>query len=202
MVYDPNEPQLDEGYSTAQPLILENFSQADTVFGVDHVGFTPATPTGGDHDTVRLIEQVDVPDTDEDEAALYCFDDPDFGLTACFRDEDNGASVCIGSDREIGFAPIAVAAVLFNSAGAIVGSALNVASVVGSGVTPVEYTITFTSAIPSNCSGQVSFNFLSGPNIVPPSVFSVTTTEAVINWIGPLSAATFGEMSVIIWSTP
>lgn len=200
MTYDPTEPQQDEGYLTGQQVILENFSQADTVFGVDHVAFSANDADNGKHDTMRLVERNSAPTTEEDEGALYCIDDPSIGLTACIRDEENGASICVGGGSVTAAYPQPVVAVLFDATGVTAGAPTNVASVGVVGVNPATITVTFTAPIAANAMFQLGVVAGLVPNIVNPQVSVLNTTQCVIIFTpSPPGLTLWSQMSLLIW---
>lgn len=56
MVYNPNIPTAPQKLSVSQPLILANFGQLDTSFGIDHYKFSDATANNGFHNSVTTPE--------------------------------------------------------------------------------------------------------------------------------------------------
>ena len=93
MVYDPNIPQANDLISESQPEILENFSQANVLFGTDHVEFNNATVANrGKHNKSTYLEQSGNPVTALNEAAVYTKDV--LGITELFiRRENNGTVI-------------------------------------------------------------------------------------------------------------
>lgn len=72
MVYYNNIPQSTDKPSQSQSQIASNFSDLDSVFGINHVNFTDATATNrGKHEYVTMIEQGADPGTAANEMALY-----------------------------------------------------------------------------------------------------------------------------------
>ena len=75
MTYNPAIPQSTDIPSQSQSQILTNFSQANTIFGIDHVAFNDATAANrGKHDQSTYIEQGADPATLANEIAIYAKD--------------------------------------------------------------------------------------------------------------------------------
>lgn len=74
MTYNPSIPQGGDIISQSQQQILTNFTQLNTVFGVDHVAYSPPVANSGKHNQVSLPEQGGNPATAANEVALYCKD--------------------------------------------------------------------------------------------------------------------------------
>lgn len=75
MVYTPSTPTASQFISISQPLIQENFSQANTIFGANHVEFDSTDVANqGKHTFVSMIEQSSDPTTAVNEIALYTKD--------------------------------------------------------------------------------------------------------------------------------
>lgn len=92
ITYNPSIPQSTDKQDQSQGQILTNFTQANTLFGADHVEFNNATAADrGKHKAARFIEQVADPATAADEGAVYSKNDPISGLTQLFwRGESSG----------------------------------------------------------------------------------------------------------------
>lgn len=59
--YNPNIPQPTDKLKNSQPQILNNFSSANTSFGVNHFAFDNATLNNGKHNFVELVERTVIP---------------------------------------------------------------------------------------------------------------------------------------------
>lgn len=72
MTYNPNIPQSGDKQDQSQPQILTNFTQANTVFGNEHVPFDDGTAANrGKHTAARFVEQSSDPSTAANEMAFY-----------------------------------------------------------------------------------------------------------------------------------
>lgn len=56
MVYTLNRPQAVELLSDSQPIIRDNFNQANTSFGVDHYDFVDGTAQNGQHNVIQQYQ--------------------------------------------------------------------------------------------------------------------------------------------------
>lgn len=72
MTFNPNIPQANDIISSSQPQILTNFSQLNTLFGIDHVEYNNATAANrGKHTKITYVQQGADPATLVSELALY-----------------------------------------------------------------------------------------------------------------------------------
>lgn len=71
MTYNPSIPQPNDLLSDSQGDILQNFSAANTSFGINHYPFDNATVNNGKHKYVSLPPQVSSPATASNELALF-----------------------------------------------------------------------------------------------------------------------------------
>lgn len=104
MTFQGNKPEQDDILADSQPDLLNNYSVQDTVFSVDHVGFTQ-DENAGKHNkaTIRFDDAVTVPNPDDDEITIYPVEN-DNGrkkLNAIVNDDDGPQSA--------GFIPFALA---------------------------------------------------------------------------------------------
>jgi len=115
MVYNPNIPGPNDKLRVSQGQILENFSQADTLFDVDHVKFSDTTGDAGKHTATTFVNRTDKaltipPTTSAQELALYVKDDA-AGTPRIFYQEPDSAgagaeqqlsgNVVVGTDGEV-----------------------------------------------------------------------------------------------------
>lgn len=71
MVFDPAIPQPNDIISTSQSELLENFTQLNTVFGVNHVAFDAASSDKGKHKFVTMVQQATSPTSQANEYLMY-----------------------------------------------------------------------------------------------------------------------------------
>jgi hypothetical protein len=75
MTYNASIPPATEYLSDSQPQILENFSQLNTLFAINHVTFDAvAASDRGKHTFISFVEQAADPSTAANELALYTKD--------------------------------------------------------------------------------------------------------------------------------
>lgn len=173
MTYDPDQPQQDLPYydsssTNAQGVCLENFSEADTVYSVDHVGFSANSDVRGYHKAIRFLDNGGDPDTSDGYSVLYTKSDGTH-YVPWFRQKNNGVAVPLtDAANNVWGIYTTVAAVIFNRAtGAIIGTSKNIASVSPPSPSGSSFIwdITFTSAIPVNSPfsilGEKSDHWLS-----------------------------------------
>lgn len=107
MTYDPGIPTGSQYLSDSQPAILENFSQLNTLFAINHVTFNDVTAVDrGKHTFVTMIEQADSPGTAINEMALYTKEEG--GVTELFLQREDLAAA--GADIQMTFGTPSVAA--------------------------------------------------------------------------------------------
>jgi len=158
MTYDPDQPAQSDAYYlssgvSAQSSILENFSQANTVYAVDHVAFNATDDTRGLHKAVRFLDNTIDPDTSAGYSVLYT--KPSSGnYVPWFRQKDNGVALPLTDAGSLTWGIYTtLAAVIFDAiSSATYGSPKNIASVgprVTSGST-YTWAITFTTPVPAN----------------------------------------------------
>ena len=147
MAYKENVPQSSDILSSSQADLLENFSQLDTQFAVNHYEFSDDTSNIGKHRYVSFVEQSSDPTTTNSEYAVFAADDS--GEPELFgRPQNNGTVHQLTKDGAVYMGVIPFAAVNFSFAGAIQGSAFNVSSVTKQ--VDARYRINFTNAAPNN----------------------------------------------------
>lgn len=93
MSYNPNIPQPGDFTSVTQKQILANFSNINTQFAFDHVGFLdPVDIDRGKHQKTTLPEQIADPVTAIDDNTIYS--KASAGITELFsRDENSGTVI-------------------------------------------------------------------------------------------------------------
>lgn len=139
MAYLDAIPAPTDFLSLSQAQILENFSQLNTQFSVDHAVLTAGGATGK-HTQLHLPELAVAPTTAANEGCLYTFDSGT-QTEAYYREESDGDVVKLTNG---GYTNTFVKAfVTFQQTGAILGTAYNVTS-----VTPVggfNFFVNFTT---------------------------------------------------------
>lgn len=94
MVYNPNIPLVTDDLSTSQSDIKNNFSTANTSFGVDHVTFSDLTGDSGKHSATTYVNLTDkvlpVPTTTAQEIAMYVKDDAAGAPRLFYREPSSG----------------------------------------------------------------------------------------------------------------
>lgn len=176
-MFDPAIPQPTDVLSDSQSDLLTNFGQLNTQFSVNHVAFDDGSSDKGKHKFVTFVEQAAAPTTIGDEYALYALDSngqPE--LYAQPERSTSGYQITKEGILYLGITP--AAAVNFNNAGTIQGSALNVSSVSKPGAT-ARFVINFTTPMPNNSY----FWSISG--------FGPTSTETVYGQ--PTNDPTYGN---------
>jgi hypothetical protein len=103
MVYNPNIPAAGDKLRVSQGQILENFSQADTLFDVDHVKFSDTTGDAGKHTATTFVNRTDKaltipPTTSAQELAFYVKDDA-AGTPRIFYQEPDSAGA--GAEQQL-----------------------------------------------------------------------------------------------------
>ena len=90
MVYDPNIPQATDDLDESQLDILDNFTQLDNSFFIDHYTFSDLTANNGKHKTVTTPTQGSHPTTAAAEPKLYAtLDSPNLGVIQYSRGPSN-----------------------------------------------------------------------------------------------------------------
>jgi hypothetical protein len=94
MAYNPNIPQPGDLLSVSQGDLLENFTQLNDIFEVDHLTYDAVdAPNRGKHMAIHMREQLSDPTTAAQELAFYCKRDSSSNLALYLRKESNGAIV-------------------------------------------------------------------------------------------------------------
>lgn len=152
MVFDPDIPQPRDNLSVSQADLLENFSELNTQFGVNHVPFNDPGANKGKHNFVTLVEQSEDPESKSDEYLLYSKDDAgDCEIYA--RPEANGNPFQITKDGNLFLGITPIVAVNFERVAPFIkGSSLGVASI----AQPVTgtFVITFTADVTTALNGS------------------------------------------------
>lgn len=206
MTFDPNIPQPLDDLSVSQGDLLTNFGQLNTQFAVNHVPFNDSSSDKGKHKFVTYVEQADDPESKADEYLVYAKDDG--GDTELYgRAESNGTVFQMTKDGNVYLGLLPVAAVNFNQAGTIQGTAINVSSVSRPGGTG-RYVLNFTNALPDNNYFWSASGFDNSSNPVISQVTNtasygsvVTTTTLSIDFKNQNNKLITGltRASVIVW---
>lgn len=95
MVYNPSIPQPSDRLRISQSEILENFTELDNIFDVDHVKYSDITGDAGKHEASTFVNRTDKalvipPATTSEELALFVKDDA-AGIPRIFYQEPDSA---------------------------------------------------------------------------------------------------------------
>jgi len=187
MTYDPAIPAPADLMSVSQGDLLENFSELNTQFGVNHVEFNDSGADKGKHKFCSFVEQSDDPSAKSDECIIYSKED-DSGDTELFIQPEAGAGdpFQITKDASLFLGLIPLAAVNFEFDGTAKGNVLNVTLTAGKIDQPnpakASYIITFTNPSPdANYFWSVS-GFDSSNN---PVIAQVTNDATYSNVVTP-----------------
>tara|TARA_R110000868_G_scaffold359365_1_gene621202 strand:+ start:409 stop:1050 length:642 start_codon:yes stop_codon:yes gene_type:complete len=158
MVYDPSIPAHADQMSVSQGDLLENFTQLNTQFGVNHVPFDDVTADVGKHKFCTFVKQANDPQSQGDEYIIYSKDDTS-GVTELFANPEAGQGdpyqITKGGNLFTGITPHAAANFIFD--GTVQGSSLNINSITQPNPGEAAYTIQFTTPAPdSNYFWQIS----------------------------------------------
>jgi hypothetical protein len=208
MVFDPAIPQPNDVISTSQPELLENFTQINTVFGVNHVPFDDASANKGKHKWVTLVEQATAPTSQDNEYLVYSKEvkypsGPD-QAEIFVKPEKNATEYQFTKQGNVFTGLLPVVAVNFDGAGAIQGTALGATTVtvLGSG----KYQVNFPALPDNNYFWSVSGFQNSAPPVISqvdntvPYINAVTTTFLRVRFFQTDSTAvTPLRATVIIW---
>lgn len=213
MVYKDNIPRKKDDVSVSQADLLENFSELNTQFGVNHVAFDSGNGDEGKHKFVTFVEQASDPETQSDEYLIYAKNDN--GEPELYaRPQENGTAFQITKNGGLFYGARPVAAVNFEPDGTII-SGFNVASVTPSGSS--RFLITFTNQIEDEDGTPTADYFWdiqgmrsdSGIVIGRPQnnsnyATNVKPTSFAIVFVNSNNAeiTTLVRGSVIIWSQP
>ena len=115
MVFKPDIPQAANDLSVSQGDLLENYSQLNTQFGVNHVAFDVTSGDAGKHNLVTFVEQAADPTSAANEAIIFATDDAG-DTELAIKPENNGASYQITKDGYLNLGIIPFAAVNFDNA--------------------------------------------------------------------------------------
>lgn len=140
MVYNPSTPQATDLPYDSQAEILENFTQLNTIFDVDHVTFN-AVENNGKHNQTTFIDSAADPGPGADEIALYSKDLG--GVSTLYMQKESGGTVIQMSSED---PVLGIPGQTFIPGGVILKWGTN-AIISGAGGT----TINFASAFPNNC---------------------------------------------------
>ena len=152
MVYNPDIPQAQTDLSVSQGDLLENFSQLNTQFGINHVEFNDTGGDAGKHKLVTFIEQSSDPATKSNEAIIFAKDDS--GDTELFiRPENNAAPYQMTKDGLVYLGITPFASVNFDRNNPYIqGTSPGVASVAMP--TPGVFRVNFTAAVTALLAGS------------------------------------------------
>lgn len=102
MSFNPSIPSAEDLISVSQSDIQTNFSQINSVFGVDHVTLFPSVANSGKHKQVTLPELESAPSTAVNEGAVYTAQGTVSAVTELyFRKENNGTSIPLTGDATL-----------------------------------------------------------------------------------------------------
>lgn len=199
MTFDPAVPQANEIISTSQPKLLENFSQLNSVFGVNHVPFNDVSANKGKHNYVTYVEQTADPVSQDNEYLVYS-KELSGSAELYARPQLNADPFLLTKGGSIYLGIIPVVAVNFDSTGAIQGTALNVSSITVAGNI---YTINFPALTSNNYFWNIS-GFASTVSSTPVSSQVANgvlpgTTSIQVSFIQGSSAIAPYRASLIIW---
>lgn len=163
MTYNPAIPKPADLMSVSQGDLLENFSQLNTQFGVNHVEFDDAGANKGKHKFCSFVEQAADPAVQSDEYIIYSKED-DSGDTELYARPEAGAgnSYQITKDANLYLGLIPVVSVNWDSAGAIFGNSLGVSGGAVTVVTPGRFKVNFTAAVTAQLVDNNYFWSVSG----------------------------------------
>lgn len=192
MAYLDSIPAPADFLSLSQAQILENFSQLNTQFSIDHAALTAGGATGK-HAQLHLPELGVAPTTIANEGCIYTFDSGT-QTEAYYREESNGDIVQLTNGGYTNtFIKAFVSFTVTPMPPTIIGTAWNVTSVtmVGTG----NYYINFTNPMPDanylvictpHCYGRPN------SNICTPDMTNCTVNSARVLMSTGLGSATDG----------
>ena len=191
MAYDPDIPSPADLLSVSQGDLLENFSQLNTQFGVNHVEFNDAGANKGKHKFCSFVEQAADPAAQVDEYLLYSKEDVS-GDTELYLRPESGAGAAYqmtkGGSLFFGLKPFI--AVNWDNGGAIQGSSLGVASIARPGGTG-RYVLTFTAAAQAELADSNYFWQVSGFDNSANPVIAQVTNNATYGGVVTTSTISF-----------
>lgn len=189
MSYNPIIPQPTDRISQSQSQILENFTQLNNQFGLEHTAFDSGSDQGK-HKAVRLLNQGGDPVTGGAEGGLYT-KMPVATSELYYRYQSNGNVQQATNRNSIFGACFAMVRVTGNSSGyTIAGTPINVTSVTNP--LAVQVQINFTNNAPS-LDYMVIFSAISQAALAAP--YMVGIVRNVGNALITLNnVATFGSI--------
>jgi len=205
--YNPNIPQAGDFTSVTQKQILTNFSNINTQFAFDHVGFLDAVDIDrGKHNKITLPEQSVDPTTAADDNTIYS--KVSSGQTDLFsRDESDGTVIKWTNQGVILQALKQEAFVIFDRSGNILKTQdnveikNNVSSITKNGSSLIDdWTVNFETNISTDkyfwvlsSVFNVSDNFLNSP-------FGTTVPFKSATYADSVTAASFRIVTVDLQS--
>ena len=149
MTYDPNIPNANDLISNSQGQLLTNFGQLNTVFGVDHVTYSPSVATSGMHQFLTISTISVDPVLTFQQGRVYT---KSFGTAANRNTELYFAEKRETNPTLVTLLPTIKAAVQFVLTGAAGAQTLQTTNTLLHNVTSVTragnaYTINFTNAL-------------------------------------------------------
>lgn len=156
MTFNPNIPAANDLINQSQAQLQTNFSQANTIFDVDHVTFDDATVADrGKHRQCTYPELGGGPTTLANEGAVYTLAGA-AETELYYRRESNGEEVQLSIFR---------AWANFQGSPVVINDSFNIASIVRNG--PGDYTVTFVKNMRNAnygvlCTSQMTADFLTG----------------------------------------
>jgi len=213
MAYQSNIPNRDDNVSESQADLLENFTELNTQFAVNHVSFDSGDGDEGKHKFVTYVQQDDDPESSTDEYLIYAKDDAGEPELFC-RPQENGTAFQMTKNGGLFYGARPVAFVNFEADETII-SQFNVSSV--SNVSGARYLITFTNQIVDDAGSPTADYFwdiqaMATSNVAincrPFSSSSYadsikpTSIEIVFKDRNGIDITTLLRGTVIIWSQP
>jgi len=198
MAYNPLIPQPTDIISQSQPQILENFTQLNTQFGIDHVAWNVGGATAGHHKAVHLLNVAD-PVTGGTEGGAYT-KVKGTQSELFYRYQSSGPIQQLTNQSSPFGGPFALVRVVgsFGGTAAINGTPINVASITTTA--PGVLTITFTTAAAS--SDYTVFYTVTGPGTNDTGGGYVKLTTGVTVFLNTSLTGAGTEVSVAIILDP
>lgn len=193
MTFDPNIPRNTDIMSDSQTDLQTNFTQINSVMGIDHVAFD-ATANRGKHNKVTLVTQGSTdPETTGNELALYSRTNGS-NVDVYFRGENNADPVPLTQRNETFLRTYPVFAVNYEYATNTSFSALNL-NTVDVAFLPTYIQFNYTNQV-LNSSGAAEDNYLYWATAVASSAY-VKPVVARAPVSGPSIRSTYIRITVV-----
>jgi len=162
MTYNRNIPQPADLISVSQGDLLENFSELNTQFGVNHVAFDDPGADKGKHKFCTLVKQAADPSAQSDEYIMYSKDDVSGDTEIYLKPESSkGAAFQMTKDGNLFIGLVPFVAVNFSITGAHQGASIGAVDPLV--VAPAgRYTLTLTAAAQAQLVDSNYFWHVSG----------------------------------------